>query len=362
MSRTQAGSLPAWSKLVLALVSVLVVAALGELGFRFAFEGRIEKITGVVEWETAGWRGLHYFWDAYDPDLGWTNRPGYRSDERVPFRVTINGQGLRALGETAPRPAAGVRRIVVLGDSAAFGEEVDDDQTVPVYLEAALAGTEALNFGVRGYGLGQMALRLEKQGFAFAPDHVVVMLLLPEDIHRDGVAFFTHPKPIFFPAEEGLAIGNRPVPLRSRQAWWRRHSFLAAWLWGRPGGWPDEVGRAEAVETARLLIERIDRACRERGVGFTLVTLTMARGIERMESDPAMRREINGMRAALGQLPVDQLDLIGPLAKAYRERGAALKRPLAHWSAEGNRLIAGWIAAHLEAESASATSGPSPGG
>ena len=68
-----------------------------------------------------------------------------------------------------------------------------------------------------------------------------------------------------------------------------------------------------------------------------------------LEDKPALRREINAMRGSLGALELDSLDLIGPLAAAYRARGSVLKAPLAHWSAEGNRLIAEWIAAHLEA-------------
>ena len=97
----------------------------------------------------------------------------------------------------------------------------------------------------------------------------------------------------------------------------------------------------------RALLERIGQACAQRRVGFTLVTLTTAHALDLMVRDRAMRQEINGMRTSLAGPELDSLDLVGPLAAAYHARGAALERPHGHWSAEGNRLIAGWIAASL---------------
>ncbi len=46
----------------------------------------------------------------------------------------------------------------MFGDSCMFGEEVDDHETLAVYLEQRLSHAEVMNFGVHGYGLGQMVL------------------------------------------------------------------------------------------------------------------------------------------------------------------------------------------------------------
>ena len=40
---------------------------------------------------------------------------------------------------------------------------MDDDETIPFFLERSLQGAEVLNFGVHGFGLGQMMLRLERE-------------------------------------------------------------------------------------------------------------------------------------------------------------------------------------------------------
>jgi hypothetical protein len=317
-----------------------------ELAARVSAGGRIERLTGVVEWRDARWQDLTYYWDAYHPRLGWTNLPGYESDERVPFRVRINAQGLRGERSYAAQPPTGMERIVFLGDSTAFGEEVDDDETVPFFLEAALDGVEVLNFGVRGYGLGQMVLRLEEEGFAFAPDHVIALVLLPEDLRRDAVPFFTHPKPVFSVAEGELRIDNVPVPVGARQPWLLRHSFAAAWLAARSPALAAGRGHRDLAATARALIDRMRRGCEERGASLTIVTLTTAPALDRLVDDEALRGEVDGMRAVLRGTGVDLLDLIAPLGGAYRVRGRTLAAPRGHWSAEGNRLIARGIAAY----------------
>jgi len=111
-----------------------------EMLLRTRFE-KTEHITGVSEWSLARFGVLSYHWDLYDPDSGWTNLPGYRSDEQTPFELSINPQGLRADRDYAPAPPGNAMRIAVFGDSCAFGEEGNDDETIPIYLERSLAQT-----------------------------------------------------------------------------------------------------------------------------------------------------------------------------------------------------------------------------
>lgn len=134
--------------------TALLVLAVAETVLRIQFE-RIEHITGASDWKTeVGSKGLVYFWDEYHSEYGWTNVPGYRSDDRVPFQVAINRQRLRGSEDVTLTPPPGLRRIAVFGDSFAFGEEVNDDQTIPVYVSRDLDKVEVLNFGVRGWGVG----------------------------------------------------------------------------------------------------------------------------------------------------------------------------------------------------------------
>jgi hypothetical protein len=326
-------------------VALLALAA-AEIALRLAYD-RIEALTGVTAWETGRYEDLTYHWDRYDPTLGWTNLPGYESDERVPFRVRINAQGLRGERDTAPAAAPGVTRIAVLGDSTTFGEEVDDAHTVPAHVEAALPGTEVLNFGVHGYGAGQMMLLLEARVFDFEPD-VVVVVYLALDIFRDTEAAFVHAKPVFALEEGRVAVRNVPVPERSRQPFLQRHSFVAAWLWGRPRALPAATGIEEHAALLSAIVARMQEACAARGVPLAVVHLIDRNTLEAARRDPAIRAAVDAMRAVVLEAGGEHaLDLTAFLADAHDGDPAGLTKPHGHWSERANRLIAERIAAHL---------------
>jgi hypothetical protein len=332
------------------VIVVVLAFVLGEIGLRLAY-GRIERITGATEWSTATWEGFTYHWDQYHPRYGWTNRPGYRSDTSFPYTVTINNQGLRGNGDVAHRPAPGITRIAVFGDSCTFGEEVDDDETIPAYLEQYLTGTEVLNFGVHGWGLGQMVLRLEEEGFAYEPDHVVVVLLVPWDIPRDWKDRIAHSKPVFGVQDGQLIIGNTPVPVASQQPWLFRHCFCAAWLFGRPRelNEPPDALR-ERLRITQALVQRLMTDCRSRDVQLTLVTMLMYRDAMTLESKPNHRRVLDQIRAALNYRDLDLLDLRELLVEVTHRDGPRLEAAKGHWSDQGNCMIAERIAAHLAAK------------
>jgi hypothetical protein len=327
------------------LLLVLLAGAAAEITLRFRHDSTA-AITGVTGWQLYASEDLVYAWDTYHPLLGWTNAPGYRSDERVPYSVTINGQGLRASREYAALPPPAQRRIAFFGDSMVFGEEVDDDQTVPFHLERALAQSEILNFGVHGYGLGQMALRLEEEGFAFEPDHVVIGYLT-YDLLRDPLTQYVHAKPAFRVENGRLVVDNVPVPRDSGLAFWARHSFAGAWLWQRIERLRQRDSLDEALEVAAALLARIRAACVERDVPVTLVHLIDGYTLERMERSTDERLQVDRIRRKLAEAGIDFLDLADFLEDRHAEIGPSLLAPRGHWTGEGNRLIAEQIAAHL---------------
>jgi lysophospholipase L1-like esterase len=71
-----------------------------------------------------------------------------------PGHPEINAQGLRDDAVAIPKPA-GTTRILMLGDSVAYGAAVDRDRTFPNVVERALrndrANIEVINSGVSGY-------------------------------------------------------------------------------------------------------------------------------------------------------------------------------------------------------------------
>jgi hypothetical protein len=117
-----------------------------------------------------------------DPTLVYELRPGaeitatYLTPRQRDWKysASINAQGFRG----NPAQDRGTRpRVIVVGDSNAFGLGVDDDETFSVVLEQRLEGrAEVLNWGVPGYNLVQIMELLRTRGRPYEPDVVVYAL------------------------------------------------------------------------------------------------------------------------------------------------------------------------------------------
>ena len=327
-------------------ISILVIGIVAEIFLRIRYEN-IAQITGVTEWQISERGLLTYRWDQYHPRYGWTNRPGYRSDDHLPFRLTINEHGLRGERDSLPNPAPGIQRILLFGDSLAFGEDVDDVETVDTYLEGSLANTEVLNFGVHGYGLGQMMLRLEDEAFALNPDHILLMVMLPRNLSRDQMSHFVHAKPVFGLRDGKLLVSNVPVPTASRLPWLYRHCFVAALLFG-PAAEEFTVDDARPdIRVEQKLLQRIRERAEREGVPLTLVSVSNAYDLLRLGSQPGERTALGAIRDALALPELDVLDLIDFLEARVAEEGRMLATTSWHWSPRGNCLISQQIADHL---------------
>lgn len=175
------------------------------------------------EWNASDWDSAERLYMpsiVVDADLGWAPKPGFRSE-----RVNVNSAGIRGLREYALVKPAGVRRIVLIGDSYTWGErtwteEIRDQDTFGARLEHELDGVEVLNFGVSGYGTDQAVLRLEKDGFRYAPD-LVVLGIFTEDLERNTYRFHTYAKPYFSLEDGALRVAGTPVPSEDkvREIW-----------------------------------------------------------------------------------------------------------------------------------------------
>lgn len=308
----------------------------------------ISQITGVAEWKTSEWGGIRYEWDQYHERLGWVNVPSYRSGPAIPFKVAINDQGLRGTRNYTKSPQVGVKRIAVFGDSCVFGEEVDGDQTVPAHLERLLPSTEVLNFGVHGYGVGQMGMLLESRIDDFNPNHVVLMILIPEDIARDSSDFLGHAKPSFALGADGrVEVRNTPVPEATRQPWIYRNCYSAAWLLGRARALETSPNLGQQMQMLHGMLAQMKSKCEKMGAGFTVVPIVVAGSIERARRDPSHRQAVEIIRTSLQSGGFEILDLVGPLAESYAREGEKLVAPVAHWSSRGNCLIAMRVAEYL---------------
>ncbi len=154
------------AKLALGLGSVLFLcAALEGASYLFGeFPGPHQMVEGG-EIERFG---------QHDQLLFWSLRPYAEDENAVPW---INGVGLR--GPEVPAKPADEFRILSLGESSTFGDQVDYEQCYSAVLETELnlAGGEqqvrVLNAGVPAYSSIQGAQYLRHRSAQFDPDMVL---------------------------------------------------------------------------------------------------------------------------------------------------------------------------------------------
>jgi hypothetical protein len=106
----------------------------------------------------------------------------------------VNALGARGSREHALAKPDGVVRIVCVGDSYTWGDEVGDDETFEAQLEALDPALECINLGVAAYGTDQALLRWRRDGARLDPDLLVVGLLL-ENVGRNVNRY----RPLWYP-------------------------------------------------------------------------------------------------------------------------------------------------------------------
>jgi lysophospholipase L1-like esterase len=122
-----------------------------------------------------------------DIHAGYAMRPHATGHGPRGHSVRINADGLRGAA-TRPR-RAGEYRVLVLGDSFAFGLGVAEEETLPASLQQQLQArlpcrkVVVLNAGLPGANLFQNVQRLAPALQRFAPD-LVVLALLENDLHN----------------------------------------------------------------------------------------------------------------------------------------------------------------------------------
>lgn len=236
------------------------------------------------------------FFTQYDPELGWVNRKGASGnlnppDERLPpTQILINAEGFRGREVQLPKPK-GTKRILVLGDSNAFGYGVNEEERFSNLLEQRLAGYETVNLGVFGYGTDQEAILLEREGLRYSPD-LVILAFIPGDLTDNMCSIYSGISKPYCSLENGrIKLNNVPVPKpgeramvkknsRVRQALYR-HSHLYRLVAQRFNesrffmrDSVFEMSRDEGLQLTLAILEGMNRVCRENGSRFAVLLLS----------------------------------------------------------------------------------------
>src|SRR5262245_53421637 len=124
-----------------------------------------------------------------DVDFLWRNHPNtekrqlvnpQRFGRRDEWTILTNGRGFRSATPAPADKAAGEFRVLCIGDSVTFGFNVDQPDSYPERLQAALRARfpgrpiTVINAGTPGWSWLQGVLFLRREGLALRPDVVVM--------------------------------------------------------------------------------------------------------------------------------------------------------------------------------------------
>lgn len=283
------------------------------------------------------------------------------------FTVSVNARGQR--GPDVPVARGRRPRLLLLGDSMAFGYGVADAVTFAARVAADPRGFEVVNLGVEGYGPDQSLLRFEREGRAYAPDAVALSLCLDNDFADAGLPVFlydgVHPKP-YFTLEGGTLVLHdahlRLGPLarlglrlsERSQLYHRLLALLPARAAAAPAQcWRErrrrvEAGRERAVELVFRLVARLRDGARDAAPGARSARVL---ALLHPSKESYNRGSVLGdaLETKLDEAGIETLDL----AEAFRERGLRFAEfafdPTGHANERGHALIAELLLARLSA-------------
>ena len=251
--------------LVLLLVGVILFGAT-ELTVRLLVDGRMDY--AIEMWNYA--RRLKR--RARDPLLGHEHVPG-TSARLMGVDVKINSHGLRERELGFDKPA-GTRRILLLGDSVAFGWGVAFDETMAKRLEAKLnaAGDpwrwEIINSGVGNYNTPMEVQYFLDEGYRYQPDQVILLFVYNDaeetPVYRGN--FFTEHLASAVYLSSRIDIALRMVGARDSYS-----EYYLGLYRGNPVGW----------QNARAAIGRLGEYCRAHGIQALLANYPFPAGLRR---------------------------------------------------------------------------------
>jgi hypothetical protein len=249
----------------------------------------------------------------YDPDLGWVNEPAIviRDMYGPGISLRTNHQRFRNDDDVQKTVPAGKRRLIVSGDSFAFGFGVDNDHTWSQQLASLEGNLEVVNMGQGGYGFDQAYLWYKRDGAAL--DHQAhLMAFIDEDFDRMQYdTFVGYGKPVLNVDGAALVVRNVPVPPVPIAVRWPALDSLRTVdllgrlkraIWPRPpisftSTWTD----AKMDDVLRLILEDLNRM--NAASGSTLVLVHFVRRAEIRADRPAPPVETLARHARAMDIP-----------------------------------------------------------
>jgi hypothetical protein len=286
----------------------------------------------------------------YDPLLGYKQRSGISSPT-----INYDSEGFRRM-PALPADATDGPPVLATGDSYTQGDEVQDNETWPAYLQGLL-GRRTINAGVAAYGLDQTVLRTEQLVAQLHPVALVVGFIA-DDLRRSEMSRTWGTEKPYFELKDGkLELRNVPVPPSPDPR--DTLSFLQ-WTFGwsilvdtvlQHQGWQYEWAVDHNRVMPRGTGEKIACLLMKRLAGLGVPTLVVAQYDfyvwQNAEFAAEQRRLSQGVLRCASDAGLATLDMYEATERAVRERGRNAVYLAWHPSPEGYRMVAEAIAAEF---------------
>jgi lysophospholipase L1-like esterase len=275
------------------------------------------------------------------------------------------------------RDAASTGAVVHLGDSLTFGSGVGETEAFPALLDARATGTRHVNFGVWAVGTDFEYLLMEKILAEQTPAMVVLHVYAGNDISDidrpyeccDGGPLLTYetgvPMARCSTPRWGISLASRagrsppPFPLRVATAYSYAARHAAArfsrlvFRFDAPPNFIGAEGEAseEGWEHFTAILARMRDELRRRGIPFVVDILPSRWALDSTipAEAPSYRsgRRIAAIAADLGIRTLDPWDVLRAAVQRDGSSRYFLGDSDIHFTPEGHRLMANWLAEHL---------------
>jgi hypothetical protein len=286
-----------------------------------------------------------------EPDtlLGWINLPRVALSDQYGRGIGLhtNGQRFRHLGDLAPRPPAGQRRVVCSGDSFTLGHGVDDAHTWCALLDPDSRLLETVNMGQGGYGIDQAYLWYVRDGPPLHADVHLFAYISADFTRMQHSRFQGYPKPQLVRLDGGgvRAIGV-PVPHPGIGPWMAtvaravqtlRSFQVIEWLTRHLDPAREYARDSMTWEVADAALADLARRDRAAGTVFVVVYLPNPTDFQGRFSERWRR----WARAAAERGDFRYLDLIEPFRRLPADSVEQLfQADNGHYTAAGNAWVA----------------------
>ncbi len=269
----------------------------------------------------------------FDEQLGWRNIPNWKAST-YGQALTTNSKHLRDREYPFEKPV-GTKRILVLGDSFAWGYGVSDKDIFTETLENTFKRKkmpwEVINSGVSGWGNDQQYLYFTSEGVKYDPDIVVVAFYIGNDpTNNTNSIQYGLSKPVF--TDLDLTLANSPVPKPPTDTSTRILSTVD-----------------KNALTVRIF-EKLAERCAETGAKLVIMKF----GVFQVPNNPVVRKAEALFHAHLAKIQ-SKLHYFD-LDKAFSSKSFTAKQLTegiedGHWNVLGHRVVADLLRSFLTTQS-----------